>query len=87
MRGRGKCAKRNIPSAPFLRVRWHPKAQGGPRRLETGFFSVRLGVIVERRHTRISGICYRKAVFASVSVSEGHDVRDAVTCKFFTGNV
>jgi hypothetical protein len=38
-------------------------------------------------HTRISGICYRKAVFANVSMCEGHDVRDAVTCKFFAGNV
>ena len=51
------------------------------------FFIARLEVIVERQHTRISGICYRKAVFANVSVCEGHDVRDAVTCKFFTGNV
>ena len=51
------------------------------------FFTVRFRGLVERWHTRISGICYRKAVFANVSVCEGHDVRDAVTCKFFTGNV
>jgi hypothetical protein len=63
-------------------------SQGAGRSKKTiDNFFVRLGVIVGRRHTRISGICYGKAVFTNVSVCEGHDVRDAVTCKFFTENV
>lgn len=65
-------------------------SQGAGRSKKTGDnFTVRLGVIIKRGggHTRISGICYRKAVFANISVCEGHDVRDAVTCKFFAGNV
>jgi len=68
----------------LLHVRSPPRVQVDPRRLETMCLRTTRKDRKQRR-TRVGRVCYGKAVLANVSMGEGHDVRYAMTRKFFTG--